>query len=309
MDTILGLDHVGLGVRDMRKMAAFYADVFGMQAVATMPEEDHPAIRGLLRSPAAVHSSSLLAGRPGALTLALFQAVEPPPRPIRADPRYGDIGVAKLTFLVDDLPAFCRANAGALHLRSSARVAALPGWDEYRFVYACDAEGNLIELVLAANGVAGAGPVLCSAGVAVTDLERSLDFYRYVVGLDRLIVPPHEHFSGLLDEVTGVSDTSLRSCLLGSSKGRGMLELVEMTSPRGRSIPLGTQWGDFGYLQLCMYGTQGSRLAAQVKAENLDVLLPLQTIDDPAFPAEFMYLRDPDGIPVEVLVYPPEVTA
>ena len=107
MDTILGIDHVGLGVRDMKRMTSFYADVFGLEIIASIPEGDHPAIRGLLRSPTAVHSSCLLASRAGGLTLALFQQVDPPPRPIRADHRYGDIGVAKLRFFVADLHGFC----------------------------------------------------------------------------------------------------------------------------------------------------------------------------------------------------------
>ena len=278
MDTILGIDHVGLGVRDMKRMTSFYADVFGLEIVASIPEGDHPAIRGLLRSPTAVHSSCLLASRAGGLTLALFQQVDPPPRPIRADHRYGDIGVAKLRFFVAD-PHGSR--------------------------YVSDPEGNLIELSNAPEPPSGTGPLLSSVGVAVTDLDRSLAFYRDVLGLDTMLQTPDEHFSGLLDKVTGHAGTTARSCVLGSSKGRGALELVEVTKPRGRSIPFGTQWGDFGYLQLCLYATAGERLAAQVVAEKLDVILPLQTVDDPDFPAQFMYLRDPDGIPVEVLVYPP----
>jgi catechol 2,3-dioxygenase-like lactoylglutathione lyase family enzyme len=278
MDTILGIDHVGLGVRDMKRMTSFYADVFGLEIVASIPEGDHPAIRGLLRSPTAVHSSCLLASRAGGLTLALFQQVDPPPRPIRSDHRYGDIGVAKLRFFVADL---------------------------HGFSYVSDPEGNLIELSNAPKPPSGAGPVLSSVGVAVTDLDRSLAFYRDVLGLDTMLQTPNEHFSGLLDEVTGHPGATARSCVLGSSKGRGVLELVEVTKPRGRSIPFGTQWGDFGYLQLCLYATTGERLTAQVAAERLDVILPLQTVDDPDFPAQFMYLRDPDGIPVEVLVYPP----
>ena len=168
-----------------------------------------------------------------------------------------------------------------------------------------DPEGNLIELVNAPKQPSGAAPVLGSVGVAVTDLDRSLAFYRDVLGLDTMLQPPNEQFSALLDEVTGHPGATARSCVLGSSKGKGVLELVEVTKPRGRSIPFGTQWGDFGYLQLCLYATAGERLASQVAAEKLDVILPLQMIDDPDFPAQFMYLRDPDGIPVEVLVYPP----
>jgi|WetSurMetagenome_2_1015567.scaffolds.fasta_scaffold20746_4 catechol 2,3-dioxygenase-like lactoylglutathione lyase family enzyme len=278
MDTILGIDHVGLGVRDMTRMTSFYADMFGLEIIASMPEGDHPAIRGLLRSPTAVHSSCLLASRAGGLTLALFRQVDPPPRPIRIDHRYGDIGVTKLRFFVADVH-------GPRYVR--------------------DPEGNLIELSNVSDPPGGAAPVLSAVGVAVTDLDRSLAFYRDVLGLDAMLQAPTGQFSALLDEVTGHPGTTARSCVLGSGRGKGELELVEVTKPRGRSIPFGTQWGDFGYLQLCLYATDGERLAAQAAEEKLDVVLPLQTVDDPDFPAQFMYLRDPDGIPMEVLVYPP----
>ena len=81
-----------------------------------------------------------------------------------------------------------------------------------------------------------------------------------------------------------------------------MLELLEVTKPRGRSIPFGTQWGDFGYLQICLYATDPKALTTQIEAEEVDVLLPLQNVDDPERPAMFLYLRDPDGIPVEIMV-------
>ncbi len=304
MRSILGVDHVGIGVRDLDRMTDFYAEVFGMRVIASMPEEDHPAMRGLLRSPRAVHSSRLLGGAEAGMTLALFRAVEPPPRPIRTDRRYGDIGVAKLCFFVSDLHGFCGEHAPLLDLKSPEHVATLDGLGEYRFRHASDPEGNLLELVQAPDPM-DYPAALSSVGVAVTDLERSLDFYRGVIGLDKLVVPPHEAFSERVDEVTGCSGAKARSCLLGSTRGRGMLELVEMVKPRGRSIPFGTQWGDFGYLQLCLYAGDAQRLAADVVQERLDVLLPLQTIDDPDFPAQFMYLRDPDGVPVEVLGYPP----
>jgi catechol 2,3-dioxygenase-like lactoylglutathione lyase family enzyme len=315
VDSILGVDHVGVGVRDLQRIRAFYAEVFGFGVIAEMPEEDHPAIQGLLRSHTAVHASNLLGTPAGGMTLALFQAVDPPPRPIRRDGRYGDIGVAKLTFAVADVDAFCRENEGRLDLAIAPRGARLDGWGDYRFAYARDPEGNLFEIVTAPDAAdwesaAGEGPgpsaapTLLSAAVAVTDLDRSLGYYMSVLGLDMMVVPPHCHFSGMLDEVAGHPMTTLRSCLLGSSRGTGMLEILETTRPRGRSIPFGTQWGDFGYLQLCVYATGEHDLAAEIEALGLDVLLPAQTIEDPDFPAKFMYLRDPDGIPVEVLILP-----
>ena len=145
--SILGLDHVGLGVRDMERMRSFYEDAFAFDRVlAEMPEEDHVAIHGLLRTPRAVHSAMLLGQERSGPSLALFRATDPVPRPIRKDPRYGDIGVAKLTFAVPDLTAFCRRWGALVGLCSSPKSLAMEGRDGYSFVYGRDPEGNLIEI-------------------------------------------------------------------------------------------------------------------------------------------------------------------
>ncbi len=313
ISSILGVDHVGLGVRDRERMCSFYRDAlrFG-KVLAEMPPEDHPPIHGLLRTEKAIHSAMVVGGEAGGPTVALFHATTPAPRPIRRDPRYGDIGVAKLTFAVPDLDSFCRDRGGLVGLFSAPKTVTLADSGEYHFAYGRDPEGNLLEFVSGStpavaaapgSGAASAGaPILRSVGIAVTDLERSLAFYRDVLGFDTVIEAPHESFSGLVDELTGVERTSVRSCLLANSRGRGMVELFEVTKPRGRSIPFGTQWGDFGYLQICLYSGVGKALIAQIEAEDVDVLLPLQDVGDPEHPALFMYLRDPDGIPVEVVV-------
>jgi catechol 2,3-dioxygenase-like lactoylglutathione lyase family enzyme len=44
-------------------------------------------------------------------------------------------------------------------------------------------------------------------------------------------------------------------------------------------------------------------MAAYCEAEGLELLAPPQTIGDPEHGGAFMYLRDPDGIPVEFAVF------
>ena len=282
--------------RDTEHVRAFYAEVFGYERVlAEMPEEDHPAMHGLLRAPRAIHSAMLLGHEHGELTVAVLRGDRTRPRPIRKDHRYGDIGVAKVTFAVPDVAAFCTDRSAFLDLASAPKTAFLGNGGECRFAYGHDPEGNLIEIV------SGPGITLRSLGIAVTDLDRSLDFYGEVLGFDETVIPPHESFSGLIDEVAGVKGATVRSCLISKSEGGGMLELFEVTKPRGRSIPFGTQWGDFGYLQVCLRAADPQMLVSEIEAQQLDVLLPMQHVDDPDHPAMFMYLRDPDGIPVEIV--------
>jgi hypothetical protein len=53
---------------------------------------------------------------------------------------------------------------------------------------------------------------------------------------------------------------------------------------------------------VCLYAGNRRSLAAHTETEAVDVLLPFQRSDDPEHPAMFMYLRDQDGIPVEIVV-------
>jgi catechol 2,3-dioxygenase-like lactoylglutathione lyase family enzyme len=299
IENILGVDHVGLSVRDMEAMKTFYRNVLGFNGVfAEMPEDDHQAMHEFLRNGRTVHSAITLTRETGSLSVALFHTTYPVPRPIRKDFRYGDIGVSKITFGVPDVRDFWEKHAEAARLCSFPKTASVGDQRDYQFVYGRDPEGNLIEFTSEDNTLG-----FLSIGIAVTDLERSLLFYRNILGFDKTVIAPHESFSGLVDEVSGESGTQVRSSLIANSKGKGMLEIFEVMKPRGRSIPFDAQWGDFGYLQVCLYGTDNKALSAQIETEHLDITLPLQLVDDPEYPASFMYLRDPDGIPVEIVFF------
>jgi catechol 2,3-dioxygenase-like lactoylglutathione lyase family enzyme len=84
-----------------------------------------------------------------------------------------------------------------------------------------------------------------------------------------------------------------------------MVELFEVLEPRGRSIPFGVRWGDFGYLQVCLNGKQGGdifEIAAYFEKEGMEFLSGPQLMHDERQGA-FFYMKDPDGIPVEFLVF------
>jgi catechol 2,3-dioxygenase-like lactoylglutathione lyase family enzyme len=142
----------------------------------------------------------------------------------------------------------------------------------------------------------------------VTDLERSVAFYQKYVDFDTVVVEPHEAFSGLVSEVSGSKDTQVRSCLLANSNGFHMLELYEVSKPRGRSIPFQVIWGDYGYLECCCVCTDVLTLARNFLSEGLELISNPTPIDlheeGLQGTAWFIYVRDPDGIPVEVVEFP-----
>ncbi len=143
-----------------------------------------------------------------------------------------------------------------------------------------------------------------SVGIAVTDLERSVSFYRSQVGFDVAVMGIHESFSGLVDEVAGCAGTRVRSCLLAPhDKSDTMIELFEVLKPRGRSIPFSTRWGDLGYLQAAFTCDDVRAMAAQMERAGSGLLCSPKVMEGgiPDHPGEFVYALDPDGVPVEFL--------
>jgi catechol 2,3-dioxygenase-like lactoylglutathione lyase family enzyme len=284
-------------------MSAFYLGALGCSRVfAEFPEAGHEPMDELLRAPGTVYAALLCGQEAGGIVFELVGMTRPAPRPMRRDFRYGDIGVAKTAIAVADVEGFYRERQAALNFCSGPKSALVPGRGRYNFVYCRDPEGNLVEFfsgddVPERQEYGGARWV----GVSVTDLERSMSFYREHFGLEKVVIDVHEGFSGLVDEVSGGTGTRVRSCLLAAGgQGDGMVELFEVMKPRGRSIPFAARWGDFGYLQLCLNCSGVEEMAAHCEQHGIEFLTGLKRFDDERA-GVFIYVRDPDGIPVEFL--------
>jgi catechol 2,3-dioxygenase-like lactoylglutathione lyase family enzyme len=300
-----GVHHIAVGVKDLANMRSFYRDVLGFTNIfVDFPEAAYPALGEITRSANPVYAAVLFSQPAGGIILELTQMINPTPRPIRKDFRYGDIGLGKMTIRVSNLEGLYGDLAGEVNFCSKPKSISVPNFGNYRFVYCRDPEGNLIEF-------ASWGDVerkekfggLSWVGISVTDLVRSREFYQRYLGFDRVFMETREGFSGLVDEVSGAKDTEVRSCVLACSGAEGMVELFEVSHPRGRSIPFAVRWGDYGYLQVCLNGKQGVdifEIAAYFEREGMEFVCGPQLMGDEREGA-FFYMKDPDGIPVEFL--------
>jgi catechol 2,3-dioxygenase-like lactoylglutathione lyase family enzyme len=88
--------------------------------------------------------------------------------------------------------------------------------------------------------------------LSVADLERSLSFYRDLLGftLTRIVESPK---SMRLGDVVGLPDCSARIAHL--QLGATMLELFEYRDPRGHPIALDRSQADFGFTHIGLRST------------------------------------------------------
>jgi len=304
MYEIAGVHHVAIGVKNLEIMKSFYENMVGFNAGhQEPPAAPHEIMSGIARGVTLVFAASMLSQDEDGIIVEFIHMATPVPRAIRQDFRYGDIGVNKITIAVSDVNDLYGELKDKVNFCSSPRSVEIPDWGAYNFIYCKDPEGNLIELLSGArlpvkNKFGGVRWV----GISVTDLERSVSFYQKYAGFDTMFMKPHEKFSGLVDEVSRSNQTKVRSCILASSKGGGMVELFEVLEPRGRSIPSYTLWGDFGYLQTALMCKNVPEIAAHFEKEDFEFLLKLQHMPGEEG-ASFTYVQDPDGIPLEFLSF------
>ena len=309
MSRVFGVHHVAIGVKDLDAMLAFYRDLMGFTEVfAEFGESEQEIMHEVTRSSRVVFYGATIRQKAGGIVLEFIRMVEPAPRPIRRDFRYGDIGVAKISIATPDVPSVWASLKDRVRFCSEPKTATLPG-----------RRRPPVRLLPRPGGEPGGDRLgrcrggrhvrrSMRSGLAVTDLERSVPFYRDFLGFDGQEADIRESFSGLVDEVSGTAGTRVRSCLLSASgQSNTMIELFETLNVRGRSIPFSTRWGDLGYLQAAFDCSDVNAIAADLEAAGLDLLCSpkvMQAGPDHPDPGEFVYARDPDGIPIEFLFVP-----
>lgn len=134
----------------------------------------------------------------------------------------------------------------------------------------------------------------------VSGLERSLGFWREVMGLELVSLEPRD--PALIERVVGVEGAEVMVAYL---RGHGhTLELIEYTAPAGREH-VRPRPCDVGFAHVAY---DVSDLDAVLEAAAAHEVLPINppaTIDKgPNAGFRVVYARDPDGITIEFIEKP-----
>ena len=139
-------------------------------------------------------------------------------------------------------------------------------------------------------------------GLHVADLERSVAYYRDIIGLevvDRLV-----RDEPYLAQVTGYPDISLAIALLVEARSRVMLELIEYPHELGTTIDTAT--ANRGTAHVCFVVDDVDAIYERAVAAGYGAVNP------PVTPTHGMwidgrsvYMLDPDGIRVELVARGP----
>lgn len=174
-----------------------------------------------------------------------------------------------------------------------------------------DAFGNLFEIiedtVWFSRGLKHTGGPI-GAIIGVSNLEKSIAFYKEILGYDAVVYKGEDSFSDL-GILPGGSVNVKRTILTHSQErqgpfaplfGNSYIELIEATNYSPRKIFENRFWGDLGFIHLCFDIKNMAALKKKCESSGHPF-----TIDGGAgfemgeAAGHFTYIEDPDGALIE----------
>lgn len=133
-------------------------------------------------------------------------------------------------------------------------------------------------------------------GICVTDLDRSVRFYRDLLGFR----PVSELQIGgePCDVLLQLKDVDLRAIYLERDGLR--LELLHFDSPPRRNPPPRRAMNDLGFTHISIRVSDLGALINQFRAEGANII-DSSRIDMPAFESGAVMITDPDGVMIELV--------
>lgn len=143
-------------------------------------------------------------------------------------------------------------------------------------------------------------------GLTVSDMERSVAFYRDVFGFEKtadaeVAGPSYEQLIGL---------AGLRARVVSMRLGAERIELTEFLAPRGRAAPADPRSNDVSFQHIAIITNDIEQGYLWLRRHHVRQVSPepqrLPDWNPKAGGIKAFYFRDPDGHPLEILEFPPD---
>jgi catechol 2,3-dioxygenase-like lactoylglutathione lyase family enzyme len=146
-------------------------------------------------------------------------------------------------------------------------------------------------------------------GVGVSDLARSLDFYKHVLGFSEVMGEYAGPLPGM-ERVTGTPETRANVAFLrnphASPYGPGGIKLVQLTGPDAPGpLPAGMCWGEIGVAEVCVHTQNVEAMLARLVERGCRQITAVEhmPLGEDAGYCVYGYTEDPDGGKVEILEF------
>jgi catechol 2,3-dioxygenase-like lactoylglutathione lyase family enzyme len=306
--TIAGIQQIGIGIPDVKEAFTWYKRNFGMDI--PIFEEAAEANLMLPYTGGMPHKrhAILAINMAGGGGFEIWQYTSRVPQGAKFQIQLGDLGIFCSRMKSKDVKGtyeFLKSNKAAL---ITGLVKDPAGSNTF---YVNDPYGNIFQVVDGQDWF-GKGVSLTGgpsgAVVGVSEMSRSLAFYKDILGYDTVVYDKTAVFADLKG-IPGAENQARRvllrhskprsgafSRLLGSSE----IELVQITGRPAKKIFENRFWGDLGFIHLCfdIYNMKALQEKC-VAAGHPFTVDSSNSFDMGEAAGHFSYIEDPDGTLIE----------
>lgn len=309
---IHGLQHIGIGFKDLSKAWNFYRDVLGFDVPLSKSRRIADRMGKLTGGPqerSVVIALNLLGG--ALVEIFQFLSKDPLDAP---DFNWGDLGILSIALKVRDIEkGYTQLKDRGISIVNPPRsLDVLP-----REMFFYDTEGNLLSLVqmpdiefslIGKNSNIGG---ILFPTIGVSDMEKSLRFYRDILGFNTVIYD-YTGKDERLNSIPGAGGDQRRVLLKQNKKPTslfsfylrgGMIELVHVKGGRHIHRYSGRGWGDRGIMELCLDVNDIKATYEELINKGAEPVIKANTDKfdmGGGSSAFFAYVGDPDGTWIEL---------
>jgi catechol 2,3-dioxygenase-like lactoylglutathione lyase family enzyme len=307
---IEGFEHVGMGVTDVKRSFDFYKNVLGFSMKLNEGEEVLEEMTPIIGESARLATIMAINLSSGA-AIELIEHKSTPPRPL-PDVHWGDIGYLAAglkAYKIDELVGILEGK-GAKFITPVIEFEVAHG-GTWKSAFMRDPDGIFLELLETEKlREAGRKPRIggfSHVTMGVSNMEKSIEFFKRVIGFDEVLFDTEETPPGL-EPVTG--GQACRWVTLRQGKAPqsplpvegGMVVLVEARGYEGKPIYEGRRWGDVGIMEMAVEIVDIESTYKSLVESGAEPYNPPTDVDmGMGSKGAVAYIKDPDGNSFEMV--------
>jgi catechol 2,3-dioxygenase-like lactoylglutathione lyase family enzyme len=300
---ISGIQQIGIGNTSVYDTWEWYRKNLGMD----LPVFDEAAEAALMlpytegepRSRHAILALNMMGGGGAEIWQYTSRVGQPP----AFDVQIGDLGlnIAKYKSKnISESHRILKANSPCTEITDYLK--------DRKHFYTRDPFGNYIEIVESDNWfqkkINHSGGVY-GAIIGVTDMEKSMNFYRDILGYDFVLEDRQKTYPDFIPgsqssfRTVTLTHASPRKGAFSNLLGKSEIELVQCLDRTPNQIFKDRMWGDLGYIHLCFDIAGMDQLRSKCKDYGCPFTVDSGDFDMGEAGGQFAYIEDPDGTLIE----------
>lgn len=305
---ICGIQQVGIGTVDLHEDWKWYRKAFGMDIRIFEDAAEAPLMTAYTGNKVQTRVAALALNMKGGGGFEIWQYKSRTAQPATFDIEMGDYGFLATKMKTQNVQKSFDA-LKKLNVNAMTSPLKNPAGDMH--FYVSDPKGNWFNVVESQDqftndkGITGG---VYGMVIGVSDMDKSLKFYKDLLGFDVIM----SDNTGIASDLSGVpgSNQSMRRVIIAQSNpgsgpftpllGTSQIELIQVLEKKGRRIFENRFWGDLGFIHMCFDVRDMSGLKEKAAKLNYPFTVDsANSFDMGKAAGRFGYVEDPDGALIE----------